>query len=161
MSKSLDDHLSEFEASPKRKIRRGICCVLGIVLVLGIAGYLFGWIGETGRVIQEEFGPEAAIEKYEWFIDASNQLDKKLADIDVFTENMESLKKSYGSTPRADWDRVDKQQLNQWNMEIAGIKASYNSLAAEYNAASEKFNWKVFKDENPQYKGIPETYLEK
>ena len=28
-----------------------------------------------------------------------------------------------------------------WHSEVAGIKASYNSLAAEYNSQMAKFNW--------------------
>ena len=57
-------------------------CVLGI-LVSGI-GYSLGWFSETAQVTQEEFGPRAMLEKYEWFKDAAAQLDKKQADITVY-----------------------------------------------------------------------------
>ena len=39
------------------------------------------------------------------------------------------------------WPREDREQFNLWEQEVAGIKASYNMLAADYNAQMAKFNW--------------------
>jgi hypothetical protein len=42
---------------------------------------------------------------------------------------------------RSGWDRADKETWRIWCEELAGIKASYNGLAAEYNAQMAKINW--------------------
>jgi hypothetical protein len=51
------------------------------------------------------------------------------------------MEKAYEGTPRKDWDRTDKEQFNLWEQETSGVVASYNSLAAEYNAAMSKINY--------------------
>jgi len=48
----------------------------------------------------------------------------------------------YGSAARKEWAREDREQFNVWSSEVAGVKASYNSLAAEYNAQMAKMNWR-------------------
>lgn len=137
--------------------------VIGYIILVVFLMAVFGIVTRNCRravdVAEQEFGPETALVKYEWFINTSEILDKKLKDISIFTVNIEEMENEYSAIPRAEWDRIDKQQMNQWKMELAGIKASYNDLAAEYNARSKQFNWKVFKAENPQYRGVPETYI--
>lgn len=115
--------------------------VLGIIIVTSLVGYGLGWFGEAAQVAHEEFGPRATLTKYEWFKDASAQLDRKKNDIGVFSAKQEELKKAYEGIPRPQWPRTDLEQYNQWASEIAGVKASYNDLAAEYNAEMAKFNW--------------------
>lgn len=114
--------------------------VLG-VLVWGI-GYGLGWFGEAARVAQEEFGPRAMLEKYEWFKDAAAQLEKKQADITVYDGRMTAMNETYKNLAREKWPREDREQWNVWSSEVAGVKASYNMLAAEYNAQMAKFNWR-------------------
>ena len=146
-----DDLGDRVDRGPNSAISAGtgfmVKVVIGLFIVsvvIGGLGFVSGWFGEAATVAQEEFGPEAALEKYEWFKNASAQLDKKRADIKVYEANVQDLESDYEGTPRSKWDRVDKQQLSQWKMEVSGIKASFNSLAAEYNANSAKFNWKMF-----------------
>jgi len=113
-----------------------------IGLVLSGIGYTCGLFREGGKVVQEEFGPSALLTKYEWFKDSAAELEKKRADISVYRERVKSMEEDYGSTPRKDWDRTDKEQLSIWRSEVAGVIASYNGLAAEYNAQMAKFNWR-------------------
>jgi hypothetical protein len=51
------------------------------------------------------------------------------------------MNNEYEGVSKCDWDRLDKSQYNQWKVELTGLKASYNQLASEYNAQSQKFNW--------------------
>jgi len=106
-----------------------------------VAFNILGWLGRANQVIQSEFDPQELLRKYEWFKDAAAQLDKKLADIQVYRENIIQMREDYGDVLRTQWDRTDRIQFNQWNIELAGVRASYNALAAEYNAQSSKFNW--------------------
>lgn len=121
---------------------KGCLGVLAAVVLLWVAGYSLGWFQEAAEVTREEFGPRALLQKYEWSKDASAQLDKKRVDIRVYEARLEALEASYDGVERADWDRVDKQQGNLWQAELAGVISSYNGLAAEYNAEMSKFNWR-------------------
>jgi hypothetical protein len=115
---------------------------LVVAVALGLVGGLLGWFGQARAVAGRELGPEALLHKYEWFKDASAALDAKEASIKVYSRRFENLKKSYSEKPRGDWPREDREQANLWEQEVAGIRASYNSLAAEYNAAMAKVNWR-------------------
>jgi len=117
----------------------GLFFVLGLVLIP--VSLFFGWVGETQQVAKEQFGPRALLAKYEWFKDSAAQLDKKRADIRVYSVRLSSMLDSYSSIPRYQWDRTDKEQWALWQSELAGVKASYNGLAAQYNSQMAKFNW--------------------
>lgn len=113
-----------------------------VLLALWLVGGALGWFGEAAQVAREEFGPRAALEKYEWFKDASAMLDKKKADVKVYSSRMAALGEGYEGVPRREWARHDAEQYNVWSSEVAGVKASFNTLAAEYNAQMVKFNWR-------------------
>lgn len=112
---------------------------------VGAIGYVFGWFGESAQVVKEEFGPRAMLQKYMWFKDASAQLDAKAANINAMQARISDMERSYTENgqllPRTKWARTDAEQYNQWLNEIAGLKANYNSLAADYNANMAKFNF--------------------
>lgn len=108
---------------------------------IGTAGYFLGWFTDTAKVVKQEFSASAMLKKYEWFKDVSAQLDKKKADIGVYHQRVKDLKVDYQGEKRKDWQRSDREQLNIWRSELAGVKASYNSLSAEYNSQIAKFNW--------------------
>lgn len=129
----------------KHELKRGFKWVIGIGILVIIASSLLGWFGEAASVAKEEFGPRAALKKYEWFIDAASQLQKKDADINIYSEQLNILVSTYGDTPRNEWSRIDLQTYGQQSAEVSAIRSSYNQLAAEYNAQSAKFNWEIFK----------------
>ena len=122
-----------------------ILCAIAAALIGGM-GYVFGWCGQGAQVVQDEFGPRAALKKYEWFKDASAQLDAKRANIGASETRLKGLEDSYmrdgKPIPRSQWARTDLESYNQIQAEIAGIKASYNDLAAQYNADMKKFNYR-------------------
>ena len=117
------------------------------VLVIGLVGVGFAvlatslsFCGEAAEVAQEEFGPRAALEKYERFKDTAATLGKKRADIGVLAGKLTSIEKDYEGISKREWPRLDRQQYRQWQSELAGLKMSYNRLASEYNADMAKFN---------------------
>lgn len=141
MKQSWDDYEKAGDYGPLAlavKVVAGMAVL--IALIAGI-GYGFGWFGETAQVAKEEFGPRAALAKYEWFKDASAQLDKKQADIAVYERRLKAMDETYKDLARQKWPREDREQYNTWSSEVAGVKASYNMLAAEYNSQMAKFNW--------------------
>lgn len=122
--------------------------VLFVVLSLigGTAGLVLGWFGDAANVAQKEFSASALLRKYEWFKDAHAQLDAKRKNIEVMQNRQKALSDAYlvdgKPTPRNKWSRSDAEQSNQWETEIAGLRANYNDLAAQYNSQMSKFNFR-------------------
>jgi hypothetical protein len=108
----------------------------------GVLSYTAGWFSDAGKVVKEEFSPSTLLKKYEWFKDASAQLDAKVANIDAAQKRLNVLEEQYEGVSRGQWTRADVEQFNLWQTEVAGLKANYNSLAAQYNAAMVKFNYR-------------------
>ncbi len=124
--------------------------IVACIVVISATGYIFDWFGEAGQVAQKEFGAKAALEKYEWFIDQANRIDKMDKDVVLFEgrkKGVDTQYESYGSD-KASWSPDVRFQYNrskqQANDDLLAIVSQRNSLVAEYNAASEKFNWKPF-----------------
>lgn len=140
--KSWDNYERAAEKGPLQFGLTIVSTVVALCLVFGAVGHLLGWFGEAAQVTREEFGPRAMLQKYEWFKNAASQLDKKHADIGVYQSRISAMKDDYSGIPRKDWPRSDREQFNLWRTEVAGVVASYNSLAAEYNAQMAKFNWR-------------------
>lgn len=119
--------------------RRTALSILSIAALSNAAcGYACGFVGKTDRLLQQQFDPSALLKKYEWFKDSAAALDKKIADMGIYRSKLSSLKSDY---PVAQRPRDVREQLAIWESELAGIKASYNSLAAEYNSQMSKANY--------------------
>lgn len=99
------------------------------------------YFGKVAAVAEQQLDPALLLKKYEWFKNVAAECDKKLADIKVYEARLISMERDYEGISRKDWDRTDKEQFNLWQQEVAGVIASYNSLAAEYNAAMAKINY--------------------
>ena len=115
---------------------------VAILLGLAILFSILDWSCEARQVAQEEFGPRELLRKYEWFKDASAQLDKKQADIKVYMVRLENISELYEGVKRTEWAKEDRQQHNLWLTEVSGVRASYNTLAADYNSQMSKINWR-------------------
>jgi len=128
--------------SALRLVSFWIVILMAVGLGLGVVGHAFGWFGQAARLASTEFGPAEMLRKYEWFKDASAQLDKLHADICVYDQRRKALLETYGETPRAQWPRDDREEWNLIESEVAGVKAAYNELASQYNAQMAKFNYR-------------------
>jgi hypothetical protein len=131
-----------FDANDNIHGGKAFLWILVIAILMLVLSVWFGWCNQTTQVINNEFGPKQMLAKYSWFKDAAAELDKKKADIQVYATKFKLLEASYTDIPRNKWPRDDREQWGIWASEVAGIKASYNSLAAEYNAQMVKFNWR-------------------
>lgn len=134
-----------YTAGPSSAFGAGFKAILVLMVaatLLGILGKGCGWFSEAAQVAREEFGPRELLRKYEWFKDAAAQLDKKRADMKVYDARLGALAEAYKGKSRGEWPRDDREQSSIWMSEAAGIRASYNTLAADYNAQMAKFNWR-------------------
>lgn len=125
-----------------KEILKWTVAIMVFVFVLGMLGRVFGFFNEAAQVAQEQFGPRALLQKYEWFKDAAANLDSMNANIRVYEQRRKALVETYKDTPRAQWPRDDRQEWNLIETEVAGVKAAYNNLAADYNAQMAKFNYR-------------------
>lgn len=116
-------------------MQRAGLCFLGCLVIALLVGSCARITGEAGDVLMEESGPRAMLRKYEWFKDASARLEEKRADLVLYDARIQSLR-------IPDMDRHDKAALRQAISERLGVAASYNSLAAEYNANMAKVNFR-------------------
>lgn len=114
--------------------------IAGIKMLAAPAQMLNGAID----VAKKEFAPEVMLRKYEWFKDAAAGLEAMDANLAGMESKIRSMEDGYAGVSRKDWDRWDKQQYNIWQAELMGVKQVYNSIAADYNAQSNKFNWRMF-----------------
>ena len=112
------------------------------LIVISAAGVVScGWLGEASDVAYNETSPKALLKKYEWFKDCAAACDKHLANIKVYETRIAQMKEDYKDQPRSKWPRTDLEQMNVWQSEVAGVKATYNQTAADYNAQMAKANW--------------------
>ena len=156
MKQGWSDYEQAAEKGPLNFAFKVFFGVLAFSLVVSLIGYGLGWFGEAAKVTQDEFGPKAMLSKYEWFKNVSAELEKKQADIAVYGSRIISQNEAYEGVSRKDWPRDEREQRSIWESEVAGVKASYNSLAAEYNAQMAKFNWRFANvGELPQGADIP------
>lgn len=115
--------------------------VLYVILILLISLTSCRYFQDGKDTMFKEFKPSALLAKYEYFKDVSAQLDKKIADVRIYENKLTAMKADYKDIAKKDWPKDERENYNQWQNELAGIKASYNTLAAEYNAAMVKFNY--------------------
>lgn len=113
----------------------GLLLLKAVTTGIGLASWFAGQAVETAK---KELSPQELLRKYEWFKDASAQLDKKKADIGVYQSKL----KRYANVDPLKVPRYIAEQMTVWEQELAGVKASYNDLAAEYNSQMAKFNWR-------------------
>lgn len=121
------------------------CLVIGIPVLL-VAGLILkgcnaatGYAGKAIDVVAAQLDPATLLRKYEWFKDAAAQCDRKIADISVYESRFKQTKETYGDAKS--WPRDVREQMAIWQSEVAGIQASYNGLAADYNAQMSKMNY--------------------
>jgi hypothetical protein len=100
-----------------------------------------GYIGDASRTVFNETKASSILRKYEWCKDAAAQLDSLSSSIKVQEKRLKWLE-----AERDKWNRDDRQNWHQMTAEIAGIKAAYNNLAAEYNSAMSKVNYRFAND---------------
>ncbi|MDP1690147.1 MAG: hypothetical protein Q8L52_03030 [bacterium] len=119
-------------------------------VVISATGYALGWFGEAAQVARDEFGPKAALEKYSWFIDQANRIEKMDQDLKIFEGRAQKVQEQYQGYGKdmAKWPPHIQVQYNQAAQQVrddlAALASQRNNLVREYNAASEKFNWSPF-----------------
>jgi hypothetical protein len=120
--------------------------ILCAVMLFGLVGKILLWpLMFANRVVDvatQQLDPAELQRRYEWFKDAAAALDAKRATIQVYSKRFKALEDDYQGKPRSAWARDDREQWSIWQSECSGVRASYNTLAADYNAQMAKWNWR-------------------
>jgi hypothetical protein len=140
------EEYSKVASGARWSIGKILLWIVGITIVIVPIGFALGWFGEVASVAKKEFGPKAALQKYEWFKEAAQQLNAKRMDIENYSSVLQSMEKDYGDKRKSDWPRDVRNEFSQRKSELAGLITAYNALVAEYMAESKKFNWALFED---------------
>jgi hypothetical protein len=150
MGQSWNGYEKAANQGPMAITAKVLSTVIALSICLSVIGYIFGWFGEAAKVAQDEFGAKAALTKYEWFINQANNIEKMDKDISLFearTKSVDEQYKGYGED-MAKWPPHISMQYNkerqQSREDLIAIASQRNNLVKEYNASSEKFNWKPF-----------------
>ncbi len=153
-TKSAEDWRVDFEKNPVKTGKRAVWTIALFVLlttvVLGTIGSGLSWFGEGARVAKQEFGPQAMLHKYEWFVDQANAVKKMDQDVVIFKQRQVSTKTQYAGygNDMSKWPLDVRVQYNtaigQTRDDLAAVISQRNNLVRDYNAASEKFNWSPF-----------------
>lgn len=109
---------------------------LSVIMLAILSGC--GYVGDAYNTTFQETKASTLLKKYEWFKNAAAQLDKKAADIKLYEIRIQTLEERFKDK---ELKRYETEQLTLWQTEMIGVKASYNSLAAEYNSNMAKINW--------------------
>jgi two-component SAPR family response regulator len=124
------------------KIFGWIAIAIVLIGILSVGNFVCNWFGRAATVVSQQVDPQELLRKYEWFKDAAAALDAKVANIQVYDQRFKQMEDTYKGTLRKDWPRDDREQYNLWQSEVSGVRASYNLLAAEYNSAMSKINYR-------------------
>lgn len=135
------DYQSASERGPWPIFWKVLGGLVALSLVLGLVGSAFSWWGNAKQTAFEQFSASALLKKYEWFKDAHAALDAKVATIKLYEQRLAHATRGYG-TDHSKWPRDVREQTAIWESEQTGIVASYNDLAATYNAQMAKFNYR-------------------
>ena len=124
--------------------------MIAVVALGGIVTRSLGWWGEAADVAQRELGPKAMLMKYEWFVDQASRIAQMDANVDLYSKRVGGVDAQYASygADKSAWPPAIQAQYNHERTiardDLAAIVAQRNSIVREYNAQSEKFNWKLF-----------------
>lgn len=121
-------------------VKWGLLFLVGLFM-LKIICFPVQYIQKVAQVVVEEIDPRELLRKYQWFKDAHAALDAKVASIRVYEQRETKLKQLYGNDA-SKWPRDVREEWALQASEVAGLVASYNTLAADYNAQMAKINWR-------------------
>jgi hypothetical protein len=132
-----------------------IAIILGILLfglVLRGCGFAGGWLDDAQKTAHKEYDASAMLKKYEWFKDQSQRIQKMDQDIFNTAKLRDGVREQFeldNGKDHTKWDPITKKQyqdkVNLSDEMYLSTVAQRNSIVAEYNSQSSKFNWSPFK----------------
>lgn len=116
---------------------------LGIVIVVGLVGFVLNPFRQAGRIVNQTIDADNVLYNYEWFKqrhEGINAIDRKIEESKFAITSFDEA-----AGDRADWHREDREEHARLSAVLLGLKQQRADLAAEYNARSRMVNRSIFK----------------
>ena len=97
-------------------------------------------------VVEDQLAPDAILHKYEWFKNESNSIKQIGVRTDQSKAAVENYKKMMGDPSK--WNFSQHEEFSRLTTTYSGYLSQYNTLVAEYNSQSSKFNWNFAKTDD-------------
>jgi hypothetical protein len=145
-------------------MKKLLLLIVGVIL-LGIIVTTSScrWINDGVETAHQEYDPSAMLKKYEWFKNQSQRIQKMDQDISNAKTLRDGIRGQFESDNGKDhksWDPVTRKQyqdkVDLQDQMVNATVSQRNSIVADYNAQSSKFNWAPFKTEHD----LPPTTFE-
>lgn len=117
----------------RRATWKAVVIIVPILAIILVGSFALGFFTEGLSVAQEELGPRAINQKYEWFKRAASQIRANSQNVDVLVARNESFVSNLPED-REKWYRTDRETMAQYQSESSGTVLMYNRLVGEYNA---------------------------
>jgi hypothetical protein len=114
--------------------------IVGIVLAVGLVASLV-FLHSCGTAY-DEYSPGAMLKKYEWFKNQAESYKQISARYENFEKAISNFVANFPD--RAKWSWQDREEYQRLCSVRDGYLSQVNSIIADYNAQSGKFNWSAF-----------------
>lgn len=155
MSNHWNSREEYFNRAPRRSVFgwgvSAIVIVAGLTVVGGTVSLVINLASQPARVVQKTFDADNMIANYEWF----RQQYADVQAMSVKLANAETALSSFETSagPRTDWKLSDRQQWDQLNRIVLGLRNQRATMVAEYNGRASQTNRAIFI--NPPVVGGP------
>ena len=110
------------------------------VASLFIADFACAAASDVASTARQELSASVLLKKYSTFKDMHAALSSKQESIKLMEATFKTTWEDL-DTPRSEWPRDERQQYSHDKAAVQGMKLSFNSLAAEYNAGMAKIHF--------------------
>lgn len=118
-----------------------VCSVVG--KGCGLASHM---VNDGIQTAKDEFSPSVLLKKYEMFKNMHAALSAKKAQIDNYKNEIDAFKEDYvddeGTFKISLAPRDERESYRMTRTTVRGLISKFNTMAAEYNAAMVKFNYR-------------------
>ena len=129
------------------------------MLLITVALSSCRYANNASDTLFNETKASTVVMRYEWFKEAYEVINAKKADIEVQKAVIETMDKRYAGISPQEWLRSDADAYNLAVQTLAGIKMSYNTLVAEYNANMKKTNYAFCKPNDGTSESLPQLLI--
>lgn len=142
-------------------MKKYIFIALSLVSILSFNSCNF--VNDGVATAHKEYDPSAMLKKYEWFKNQSEyilKMDKDIANAKTLRDQVRAQFEGDNGKDHSKWDPITKSQyqekVNLQDQMVLATVAQRNTIVADYNAQSSKFNWEPFKSKTD----LPATSFE-
>lgn len=145
-------------------MKKLIFVIMGFILMgLYITTSSCRFVSDGVETAHQEYDPSAMLRKYEWFKHQSQRIQKMDHDVLNAKTLRDGIKSQFENDNGKDhklWDPVTRKQyqdkVDLQDQMVNAIISQRNTIVADYNAQSSKFNWSSFKTQDD----LPPTTFE-